>query len=558
MGIDNACNLYNKIKSVIADTYRTNDNYQYVMDVAQNIYYISPAVLERFDLKTNELENALEEIMNVVAPEDREELTEDLQALVAEHKVYHDMSYRWISVDGVYKWINCRGEMLKDEDGSLVFTGTINEIGRNPKADNTSGLRGEKACNTFYNEHAEKEQRRGYIIRFGIDNFKEINESHGLDYGDYIIKSVADRIKNSAGKGNEVFRILSDEYMIINFGDDMISDAIEIYNRVSEEINHFLKENLYDCFFTISAGIIDISELSEGAEFGRVMRLTEFALNEAKARGKNQYYIFSEHDYQEFKKHRSLINLMKKSVSEDFKGFETYFQPIVDYKTQKFICSEALLRFTTADGTPIPPYKFIPILEETGLIIPVGLFVMDEAMKMCKRMQSIVPGFRVGINVSYVQVQKSNMIEDIARGMKKYDIPPSTFVVELTESGFIESDESFLTFTNELRNHGVRLAIDDFGTGYSNFHYMFKIRPDSMKIDRSFTLHALESKYEMMLLDAIAQMAHSLDLKLVIEGIENEEELERIGQICPDDIQGYFFGKPMPAEEFVKTIEAAQ
>ena len=184
------------------------------------------------------------------------------------------------------------------------------------------------------------------------------------------------------------------------------------------------------------------------------------------------------------------------------------------------------------------------------MIIPVGRWVLHQAMHACQKIQKTIPDFRVSVNLSYIQVLKSNVLAEILVGVEKYDLKPGSIVIELTESGFLESDETFIKFCDELREVGVLLALDDFGTGYSNFHYLYNLNPDSIKIDRSFTVKALSNEYEKNLLRHMIDMVHSIDLKLCIEGIETQEEFTRICEIEPDFIQGFYFGKPCPYEQF--------
>ena len=192
------------------------------------------------------------------------------------------------------------------------------------------------------------------------------------------------------------------------------------------------------------------------------------------------------------------------------------------------------------------------MLEESGLIIPVGRWILYRALEACKEIQKVIPGFRVSVNVSYVQVLRSNILEDIIEGIKKYELAPSSLLIELTESGFLEENTNFIRFCEGLKEYGIPLALDDFGTGYSNFHYLSHLTPHTIKIDRSFTLKALKNDYEFGLLQHMADMTHSIDSKFCIEGIETKEELTKICKMGPDYIQGYYFGKPCAYESFVE------
>jgi EAL domain-containing protein (putative c-di-GMP-specific phosphodiesterase class I) len=250
---------------------------------------------------------------------------------------------------------------------------------------------------------------------------------------------------------------------------------------------------------------------------------------------------------------------MRRSVNNDFKGFEAYFQPIVDIKNDRLSAAETLLRFQSEETGAVSPAEFIPLLEESGLIIPVGRWVLHQAMAACSRIQKYIPDFRISVNVSYIQVLKSDMLSEIKEAVATYGLPKGSMTMELTESGFLESDATFIKFCDGLKENDIPLALDDFGTGYSNFHYLYNLSPHTIKIDRSFTVKALNNSYEYNLLQHMVEMTHSIDLKLCIEGIETKQELDKISEICPDYIQGYYFGKPAPLEAFIRDhIEAGE
>ena len=201
----------------------------------------------------------------------------------------------------------------------------------------------------------------------------------------------------------------------------------------------------------------------------------------------------------------------------------------------------------------VSPAEFIPLLEESGLIIPVGRFVLHQALKACGQIQKYIPDFRISVNVSYIQVLKSDMLTEILSAISIYKIKRGSLIIELTESGFLECNANFRHFCDGLKRSEIPLALDDFGTGYSNFHYLYNLSPDTIKIDRSFTLKALNNGYEYNLLQHMVEMTHSIDLKLCVEGIETKQELDKISRIEPDYIQGYFFGRPCSFSIFMES-----
>ena len=242
---------------------------------------------------------------------------------------------------------------------------------------------------------------------------------------------------------------------------------------------------------------------------------------------------------------------MRHAINADFDGFEANFQPIMNLKENRMLSAETLLRFSSEETGRISPAEFVPLLEESGLIIPVGKWILHQAMQACKKIRETVPEFRVSVNLSYIQVLKSDVLKEIVSALEQYDLPADSIMIELTESGFLEQNDNFIRFCEGLKKYGIPLALDDFGTGYSNFHYLYNLSPNVIKVDRSFTLKALSNDYEYSLLRHMVDMTHSIDLKFCIEGIETQQELNKISQMGPDYIQGYFFGKPCAFPSFL-------
>ena len=525
------------------------DDYLYIFDIKNDQYCISPNALMRFRLPSSQFSDVVAMHEKFVYPDDIAVLQEDLNKIISKKTNFHNLQYRWLDKKNQAVWINCRGSVIYDDDGEPEYLiGCINEIGRKQKADNISGLLGESSLQKEF-EGGSTERLKGFILRLGIDNFKEINENRGMDYGDMVLHKTAECIDKVILPEQKLYKIVADEFIIADFTGRMVEDAIELYDELRKSINEFIEDNCYEVFYTVSAGILDLSEV-KNQTYVNLMKLSEFSLNEAKIGGKNRYYMYLPADYNAFLRNRDLLHKIRQAENADFEGFETHFQPIMGSRSRKLEAAETLLRFHNDEIGNVSPVEFIPLLEESGLIIPVGKWVLYQAMQACKEIQTVIPHFRISVNVSYIQVLKSNMLETILEGLEKYELSAGSIMIELTESGFLEANENFTTFCEGLKKHGIGLALDDFGTGYSNFHYLSRLNPNTIKIDRSFTLQALHNDYEYNLLQHMVDMTHSIQLKLCIEGIETESELEKILQINPDYIQGYFFGKPCNLSSF--------
>lgn len=486
-----------------------------------------------------------------VYAEDYPLLTDEFRDLLTTNRCIHNMEYRWLDLNRNPVWINCRGYLVRDDHQKpLYMVGCINEIGKKQKADNVSGLFGENGL-IEYLKTQETPLENGFLLRLGIDNFKPINEKFGWDYGDYILRKTAECISHCISEEQQVYKLSSDEFIIVDVTADNAQTAIHLYNKIRENINHFIKKNHYTAIFTISGGILSFHNLLEN-EYDEMMKRTDFSLNTAKKHGRNRYYIFNEQDYQRFLHLKDISDVLHAAVIHDFRGFSIALQPLVKSGCRQPFGAETLMRFSSGQFGTISPAEFIPILEESGLIIPAGRWIIREALQACKKIRETIPDFQVSINISQIQIEKSDVIQDISAELENAKLPPEALIVELTESALLEDNSNARHFLKELRKAGIRLALDDFGTGYSNFHYLNELRPDIIKIDRSFTAQAIKDAKEYDLLKGFCTMIHRLNIKICIEGVETEDEWEKIRLLDPDYSQGYLWGKPCSFDELLQ------
>lgn len=554
------------------------DDYLYVFDLQKDCYKISKHATERFLLPGDNFDDAAKAHHTFVYSEDQSRLDDEFRRIMSGEIVFHNMHYRWLDRAGKPVWINCRGRVLNDADGKPHFlVGCINEIGQKQKADNVSGLLGESSLSAYV-EQFEDGLPDGFFLRIGIDDFRDINGDFGMEYGDYILKSTADCIAENIKPSQRLYRILADEFMVVDFSGGDMEAATELYKNIRKSLDTFIEENGYKSVFTISAGAVDTAKTS--GTYENIMKLSEYALNTAKDQGKNRCYIYMQEDYDVFLRKKQITRQLHHAVNHGFEGFETYYQPIVDTKTRRLVGAEALMRFSMPerceDGETkkeavcvgeddhdaeekvrwerISPVEFIPLLEETGLIIPAGKWMLHQAISTCSRWQKYIPNFRININLSYVQVMKSRVLTEILTALRLYGLEPSAVGIELTESGYLDTNTHFQKLWDGLKKNGVLVILDDFGTGYSNLHCLGDLRPNYIKIDRSFTLKVLNNQYEHDLMTQIITMTHKLDLTICVEGIETEDEFAKISELDPDYIQGFLFGKPQPAEEFYENL----
>lgn len=538
-----------QISSVIEVIQRASDSYLFIMDLNENIYRISEKATKRFPFDDTVIENCTEVLKKVVYPSDYPMVEEDIGKCASGEQESHALEYRWFDRKGKVVWINCRGTVVTGPEGHRLLIGRVSEIGKKAKADNVTGLRKEARFSLDAESVLrDNPQSVRYMMRIGIDNFKEINEKEGIEAGDEVLQQLSECILATVDESVDVYRMLADEFMIMDASAVTSEDAGTIYDRIKKKVAETIREEEYSRFYTISAGVLESG--FEDKTAAEILRLTEFALNEAKRNGRNQMAVFEQKHYDEYLRRLNMRKAMRRDVNSGFSGFEVFYQPIVSTPNYELVGAEALLRWNNEAFGNVSPAVFIPILEESGLIIPVGRFVMWEAARTCKKWREVVPDFRIHVNLSYVQVHKSDLLKDLEICMQEVGISPDSLVLELTESGYIETDSRIKELFRDLKNKNIDLALDDFGTGYSNMRYLKEIEAETIKIDRSFVVQALQNEHDYNIISHLIDMAHSLGSSVCMEGIEQQEELTKMMKTHPDMIQGYYFGKPAPAEKF--------
>ena len=529
------------------------DDYLYVLDLQNNKMEISQSALDRFMISETYMRNAKQEIMSAVYEEDRAMFEKHMQAVMDGKEKVHDIHYRWLDKNGLPVWVNCRGVVIDDEDGKPGYlVGCLNETGNQRRADNVTGLLGGmEFCD--YLRSQKKPVTTGFLMHIGIDDFAAVNETHGSNYGDYVLKSVADCMKECLSGNQRLFHLIADQYVIVDLDSTSMDDAIQLKKKIGEKIDEFIISEQYEVVFSASAGVIDASTVAEGYEECR--KKFEFSLKKAKQMGKNNIYFYRQEDYEKFQRNGRIISALRSSIANGCEGFEVYYQPIVDCVSGRVIGAEALMRYTmvTEEGKEwLSPVEFIPLLEKTGLIIPAGRFVLNEAAKMCREIQQYIPEFRVNVNISCYQIEHGKIADKILTAVRDNGLTPDRICIEMTESGFMDMTPAFCKFRKVLEENGIQFVIDDFGTGYSNLHCISDMNPGYVKMDKDFTAKAMSCERDYELFKKIIEMVHSIGIRICVEGIEEEDWHLKMKELQADYLQGYFFGKPCEKKKFME------
>ena len=531
------------------------DDYLYVYDLQNNTIEFSESAVNRFKISDNVMNNFTNDVLQLVYEEDRKMLQEHLAAIYEGKEKVHNLHYRWLDKEDMPVWINCRGIVIDDSQGNAQYlVGCMKETGNQRRADNVTGLLGGPEFNAYMRSQ-KTHLSKGFLMHIGIDDFGAINSSRGAAYGNYILKSVADCMKECLSDKQRIYHLVADQYVIVDLEHSSKDYAAELKKKIDDRLYKFIVSENYEAVFSISVGVVDAVTFCEGYEECR--KKFAFVLKKAKKMGKNGFYIFDDNDYESFLRTGKIVAALRNSVVNGFNGFEVYYQPIVDCSSERVIGAEALMRFSMTseeDTETVSPVDFIPLLEETGLIIPAGRYILDEAAKTCCEMQQYIPDFKMNINVSYVQIMHGNVERDILDVIKKYGLQPDSICIEMTESGFMDMTPVFCRFRKVLDENHICFVIDDFGTGYSNFHCIRDMNPSYVKMDKDFTAKAMNNARDFELYKNIIPMVHSINVSICAEGIEKKEWCQKMKEMQVDYLQGYFYGRPCAKEQFIQQV----
>lgn len=391
------------------------------------------------------------------------------------------------------------------------------------------------------------------LITIDMDNFKKINDSLGHEIGDLVLIESAKRLKKSLESGQTVGRISGDEFAIVIPDAKNVGHVETVASRAMDCFIHPFHIEGHELFFTISAGITVYPD--DGQDTGILLKNAEAAMGRAKEKGRNGFRFFASHMNDMSKERLDLEGGLRKALENN--ELSLFFQPIVCAQEGRIVGAEALIRWMHPERGMIPPDAFIPLAEETGLIMPIGLWVIQEACRAVKECH--LAGFEdmyVTVNVSPQQVWSGAIASDIENALAHANLKPHYLVVEMTENVCMEDSEITLNALKEVSKMGVRIAVDDFGTGYSSLSYLKRYPFDILKIDRAFVRDIPTDTDDMALVDAMIAMAHSLGLKVVAEGVENAAHVGFLQTRKCDLLQGYHFSKPIPLAEFIAQDEA--
>ena len=543
-----------QLEGIITILNQCTDSFLFIFDLSKDTFFISPFARNIFNFPEEKLENATHELMKIVYQEDQASLRVDLDLLKAGKRADHNLDYRWINRNGKPIWIRSRGRILpNDNDERKILLGEVSIVTEEDRTDLLTGLATESQLRIDYSSVWTKKQAvSGFILKIDIDNLGAINEQYGVMTGDVIISKVGDCCRKVCAGAAKAYKLSSDEFVLMNLTGKSALVAQKMYENLRREISEAEHGLGYDIIFTVSGGMVAF--MNDTSQLDGLMRKVNYSLNSAKRNGRNNLTTFNAVDYTQHLKTLDFQEKIRDSIRNDFAGFELYYQPVVDAKNLyldadktvlNVVGCEALIRWTCPGYGILAPDEFIPILERTGMIVSVGRWILRTAFMQCAEWNRLQKDFHVSVNLSYIQVKKSDILRDVETAMLVSEVNPKNVTLELTESGYIDNGDELQALTEAFSNMGVNVDIDDFGTGYSNLRYLQYLKANTLKLDYTFVQKATAgNEGDRKIIKHITQMAHELGMQVCMEGIEEKSDIEKLIEYSPDKFQGFYFGRP--------------
>ena len=387
------------------------------------------------------------------------------------------------------------------------------------------------------------------ILFLDLDNFKHINDSMGHTTGDSLLQEISQRLLSCIADAGVVSRLGGDEFGVLleNVGNE--ENAVKTAGRIHEAMAQPFHFKTHDFFLTVSIGITFFP--NDGNDAETLLKNGDMAMFRAKESGGNSYQIFTSAMDKEVARRLSLEANLRRAIEQE--ELRVYYQPKVDLESGRIVSMEALVRWQSEDGI-VSPAEFIPLAEKTGLIIPLGKWVLHTAAAQTRKWRDEGYDLRVAVNLSPRQFQEENLLEMIREILEDTGLPPQGLELEITEGVVMANEENAIDLMSKMAGMGLFLAMDDFGTGYSSLYYLKQFPINTLKIDKSFVDNIPTDDENVAITSAIISMAKSLGLEVVAEGVETEEQLLFLKEQGCDEMQGYYFSPPVPTVDFSRML----
>jgi len=394
--------------------------------------------------------------------------------------------------------------------------------------------------------HTKRNNTKLAIMFLDLDRFKVVNDTLGHVIGDQLLQAVSNRLKKCLREGDTLARIGGDEFTLLLPEIHGRKDSEQIANKIIHALKDPFNIDNHELFISTSIGIAHYPD--DGKTMETLIKHADIAMYHVKDNGKDNYQFYANNMHEVYSKHLSLENDIRRALQDN--QFKLYYQPQINIETNEIFAMEALIRWEHPERGIISPNEFISLAEETGLIQPIGDWIIETACNELSKWRGLgLVNVRIAVNLSACQLEQDDIIKTIIKTLKKHDVPGNMLEVEITENVLMKDIENAISKLKLLSSYGVKIAIDDFGTGYSSLNYLKKLPIDTLKIDRTFINDMHNSKQDSSIIKAIIAMAKGMNLNIISEGVETDIQLQQLIEWRCKNMQGFLFSRPIPTKD---------
>lgn len=540
------------------------------IDLIKSKIFISDRCKEIIGLQSKGNNYNLDYLLTMVFGYGKENIMNKIREDFEKDTHFYSLEFPINTLMGEYKYVLFRGKSIKSKEGYVThMVGSITDITERKKTEELinnmayhseiTGLPNRTYVMKKLSSHMKnlaKDNKNFALFFLDMDNFKTVNDSYGHHIGDGLLNQAAQVFRTCLREGDEVCHLGGDEFIFLISSCD---DREKIAKAAEEILGIFNKPfNVkgHEIFYVTASIGIAVSPYN-GTELEELLNNADTAMYCAKDTGKNKFEFFSDHMNSKVMERIKLKSELGNAIIN--KEFTIHYQPKISAKEGIIVGAEALVRWKKPKEGLVSPGKFIPVAEETGLIVPIGEYVLRSACMQTKAWQESgkVP-LRLAVNLSVKQLQRRDIVKEIRKVLLETGLEPEWLEIEITESVVIENLDRAIEILSEIKDMGIHISLDDFGTGYSSLNYLRKLPINAIKIDKSFIDGLKPGATENLIASSLINLAHGIGIKVVAEGVENLDQIKILRSYNCDEIQGYFFSKPVEAGEFEKLIDNQQ
>jgi diguanylate cyclase (GGDEF)-like protein/PAS domain S-box-containing protein len=493
-------------------------------------------------------ETTLETWLSRIHADDKERVESHLNNHLEGHSRHFESEHRLLHEDGSYRWMLVRGKAVRDDhDQAIRMAGSLTDMSSRGMFDTLTGLPNRSLFMdrlTHAIRRNGRENKRAAVLVMDLNRFKVVNDSLGHYVGDLLLMEVSSRLQGVLRAGDTVARLGADEFVLLLENIHVEADLIQVIDRLERTLSQPFDVNSHHITTGCSLGVVPDLALYSKAE--EVLRNAEIAMYSAKSSGK-LYAFFETSMFTEVISQRQTEIELKAALEED--EFFLLYQPIVSLMTNQVQGFEALLRWQHPERGLVSPAEFIPLAEETGLIVPLGAWVLREASLQMSRLQAETAHTFMSVNVSAKQLEQTDFVQQVKTILQETGLRANRLKLEITESAVIANPKLVRDVLTNLKALGVHICMDDFGTGYSSLSHLHLLPLDTLKIDRSFIRDLQSDANSLAIVRTMTELARNLGIDVVSEGVELIEQAELLKDLNCAYAQGYLFSKPVSLEE---------